>query len=122
MRETLEFEVEDRDYQNVSSITSARRKPASIIVKEFLLLANTSVAQKIAMHFPDQALLRRHSPPDPRKIVSIFYPNFVFVTYILISMNFVIMPLITWVYNWILQTPVHYSILLNQFKSLSCAN
>jgi hypothetical protein len=122
MRETLEFEVEDRDYQNVSSITSARRKPASIIVKEFLLLANTSVAQKIAMHFPDQALLRRHSPPDPRKIVSIFYPNFVFVTYILISMNFVIMPPITWVYNWILQTPVHYSILLNQFKSLSCAN
>ncbi|KAG1357105.1 hypothetical protein G6F62_001907 [Rhizopus arrhizus] len=68
MRETLEFEVEDRDYQNVSSITAARRKPASIIVKEFLLLANTSVAQKIAMHFPDQALLRRHSPPDPRKI------------------------------------------------------
>lgn len=72
MRETLEFEVEDGDYQNVSSITAACKKSASIIVKEFLLLANTSVAQKIAMHFPDQALLRRHSPPDPRKIVSIF--------------------------------------------------
>ncbi|ORX58176.1 RNB-domain-containing protein [Hesseltinella vesiculosa] len=38
------------------------------IVKEFLLLANISVAQKISSRLPEQALLRRHASPVDRKI------------------------------------------------------
>ncbi|KAG0749316.1 hypothetical protein G6F57_000188 [Rhizopus arrhizus] len=38
------------------------------IIKEFLFLANQSVAQKISSQYPEQALLRRQSPPDSRKI------------------------------------------------------
>lgn len=70
MRDSLEFGMEGGDYGTVNSVTTARNIAASTIVKELLLLANTSVAYKIAMQFPDQALLRRHSPPDGRKIVS----------------------------------------------------
>lgn len=33
-----------------------------------MLLANMSVAKIIADAFPDRALLRRHPPPDERKI------------------------------------------------------
>lgn len=40
------------------------------IVKEFGFLANKCVAQKISAQYPEQALLRRQSPPDRRKIVS----------------------------------------------------
>lgn len=68
MRDSLEFGMEGGDYGTVNSVTTARNIAASTIVKELLLLANTSVAYKIAMQFPDQALLRRHSPPDGRKI------------------------------------------------------
>lgn len=39
------------------------------VIKEFLFLANQSVAQKISSQYPEQALLRRQSPPDSRKIV-----------------------------------------------------
>ena len=33
-----------------------------------MLLANMSVAKIVADAFPDRALLRRHPPPDERKI------------------------------------------------------
>ncbi|KAI9248632.1 hypothetical protein BY458DRAFT_560110 [Sporodiniella umbellata] len=68
MRDQLEFEMRGGKYGEVSSFSTAQKIPASIIVKELLLLANLSVAHKIAKKFPDQALLRRHASPDPRKI------------------------------------------------------
>ncbi|KAI8098895.1 uncharacterized protein BX664DRAFT_354405 [Halteromyces radiatus] len=51
---------------NVSVLT----KPIQThrIIKEFLLLANTSVAQRISSRLPEQALLRRHATPVDRKI------------------------------------------------------
>lgn len=38
------------------------------LVEEFMLLANRSVAKFVARGFPDRALLRRHPPPDARKL------------------------------------------------------
>lgn len=68
MRDELEFEFDDN--KDPSSITTKTKKPALKILKEFLLLANQCVAQKISSHFPEQALLRRHAPPNERRIVS----------------------------------------------------
>ena len=39
-----------------------------------MLLANTAVAQQVAVHFTEQALLRRHDPPIERRIVSSAIP------------------------------------------------
>ncbi|WKX92879.1 hypothetical protein Q1695_010704 [Nippostrongylus brasiliensis] len=36
------------------------------LVKEFMLLANITVAKKIESHYPKTALLRRHSPPKQK--------------------------------------------------------
>lgn len=68
MRDELTFEFDE----NGEPVTFGIKKPnaSSIITKEFSLLANRSVAQKISSQFPEQALLRRHAPPNERKIVS----------------------------------------------------
>ena len=44
------------------------RKEANELIEEFMLLANISVAGKIAAGLPDQALLRRHEPPIDRRL------------------------------------------------------
>lgn len=36
-----------------------------------MLLTNVSVAQHIAVHLPEQALLRRHDIPIERRLVSV---------------------------------------------------
>ncbi|KAG2367320.1 hypothetical protein BDR07DRAFT_1393656 [Suillus spraguei] len=41
---------------------------ANNIVEEFMLLTNTTVAQRIAVHLPEQALLRRHDTPLERRL------------------------------------------------------
>lgn len=72
MKDELTFDF-DADYtpQHVSIVN--KPIPSHKIVKEFLLLANKSVAQKISSRLPEQALLRRHASPIDRKIVSIIY-------------------------------------------------
>lgn len=37
-----------------------------------MLLANMSVAQQVALHLPEQALLRRHEDPIERRLVGYF--------------------------------------------------
>jgi protein SSD1 len=69
LRDELTFDFDsDLSTLGVSVVT----KPISThrIVKELLLLANISVAQKISSRLPEQALLRRHASPVDRKIVS----------------------------------------------------
>lgn len=68
MRDELTFDFDE----NGEPVTFGIKKPhaSSTIIKEFSLLANRSVAQKISSQFPEQALLRRHAPPNERKIVS----------------------------------------------------
>lgn len=43
-------------------------KQSNNLVEEMMLLANRRVAEKIANHYPQIALLRRHPPPDARQM------------------------------------------------------
>lgn len=43
-------------------------KESNRLIEEFMLLANTRVAQKIYHAFPELAVLRCHPPPDTRKL------------------------------------------------------
>lgn len=45
-----------------------QRKEANELIEEYMLLANISVAGKIASGLPDQALLRRHESPIDRRL------------------------------------------------------
>ncbi|KAG0174502.1 hypothetical protein DFQ30_004135 [Apophysomyces sp. BC1015] len=65
MRDELDFSFED---EIPTGVFIQKKQPARKVVKEFLRLANMSVAQKISSNYPDQALLRRHAPPLDRKI------------------------------------------------------
>jgi VacB/RNase II family 3'-5' exoribonuclease len=62
------FTLDSQGYP--SSFSVEQRLPANELVEEMMLLANMRVARKIARHFKDskRALLRRHPPPDQRKL------------------------------------------------------
>ncbi|EIW68380.1 hypothetical protein TREMEDRAFT_32205 [Tremella mesenterica DSM 1558] len=47
---------------------SQKKTDSNMLVEEFMLLANTSIAQVIASGLPEQALLRRHEPPIERRL------------------------------------------------------
>ena len=47
-----------------------------IIWTQFMLLCNIAVAQHIAVHLPEQALLRRHDTPIERRLVSLLALKF----------------------------------------------
>ncbi|EKF38527.1 mitochondrial exoribonuclease DSS-1, putative [Trypanosoma cruzi marinkellei] len=49
----------------------SRQIEANWLVEEFMLLANARVAEKIVQYMPDQALLRRHEPPDRKKLLTL---------------------------------------------------
>ena len=53
---------------SVWCVWGAVQREANQLVEEFMLLANMSVAKIVADAFPERALLRRHPPPDERKI------------------------------------------------------
>ncbi|OAD77467.1 hypothetical protein PHYBLDRAFT_96349, partial [Phycomyces blakesleeanus NRRL 1555(-)] len=63
----LEFEI-GPDSSVPISISTKSEFPVSRIIKEFHLLANYYVSQRITSCMPEQALLRRHAPPLDRKI------------------------------------------------------
>ncbi|KAI9495438.1 hypothetical protein BDB00DRAFT_813360 [Zychaea mexicana] len=66
MRDELDFVFSEQ--REPLSIGIKAKDHTTIISEELLLLANQSVAQKISSQFPEQALLRRHAPPNERKI------------------------------------------------------
>jgi exosome complex exonuclease DIS3/RRP44 len=41
------------------------------MIEEFMLLANIAVAEKISMHFPTFAILRRHPKPKDKEIANL---------------------------------------------------
>jgi protein SSD1 len=47
-----------------------QQKESNRLIEEFMLLANASVAKKIAVTYPEHALLRRHAPPLMNRLVS----------------------------------------------------
>ncbi|KZV75197.1 RNB-domain-containing protein [Peniophora sp. CONT] len=50
---------------------SYERFEANDLIEEFMLLANISVAQQIAVALPEQALLRRHDSPIERRLAAL---------------------------------------------------
>nr|GAT59474.1 cell wall biogenesis protein phosphatase [Mycena chlorophos] len=46
------------------------RADANELIEEFMLLTNIAVAQQIAVHLPEQALLRRHDNPIDRRLTA----------------------------------------------------
>ena len=70
MRDELEFAFEYGYEMAPTSVSTYTRPTAATYLKELLLQANISVAQKISSHLPELALCRRQSPPVTRKIVS----------------------------------------------------
>nr|CAG8543290.1 12896_t:CDS:10 [Entrophospora candida] len=62
----LTFDIDENE--NPIECHVYKYKEANCIVKEFMLLANISVAQKISSSFPEQALLRRHAAPIERRL------------------------------------------------------
>ncbi|KAH9938167.1 uncharacterized protein B0H18DRAFT_965883 [Fomitopsis serialis] len=50
--------------------TQYERGDAHHLVEEFMLLTNTAVAQQVAVHFTEQALLRRHDAPIERRLTA----------------------------------------------------
>ncbi|ORX50906.1 RNB-domain-containing protein [Hesseltinella vesiculosa] len=62
----LVFDLDEQDCPVDVSLFEA--KEANRLVEEFMLLANGSVAKKIQDAFPNEAFLRRHEPPIPRRL------------------------------------------------------
>lgn len=44
------------------------QEQANELVAEFMLLANMSIAQMIGQAYPENAMLRRHPPPQDRQL------------------------------------------------------
>eukprot|EP01125_Pyxidicula_operculata_P000749 TRINITY_DN1068_c2_g2_i3.p1 TRINITY_DN1068_c2_g2~~TRINITY_DN1068_c2_g2_i3.p1 ORF type:complete len:1226 (-),score=365.89 TRINITY_DN1068_c2_g2_i3:74-3751(-) len=53
--------------QNPTGFKVYQYRDSNKLVEEFMLLANTCIAQFIHKKFPEQALLRRHAPPNAQK-------------------------------------------------------
>ena len=62
----LSFEFDDTGHPTAASVYQQRE--SNRLVEEFMLLANRSVAQAIAGANPTCAVLRRHPPPDEKKL------------------------------------------------------
>ncbi|KAF8076455.1 SSD1 protein [Lyophyllum atratum] len=62
----LSFELDDNGLP--ADCGQYQRTDANFLVEEFMLLSNIAVAQQIAAHLPEQALLRRHDNPIERRL------------------------------------------------------
>ena len=58
----------DNNSQNPTDVSEYKHVDAHYMIEEFMLLANIAVAEKIAMHFPTFAILRRHPRPKEKEI------------------------------------------------------
>jgi DIS3-like exonuclease 2 len=72
----LAASLEDGEDESSGGVTPIGAAPyitrqAHQLVEEFMLLANRRVAAFIADAFPERALLRRHPPPDARKLTEL---------------------------------------------------
>ncbi|KAJ3513274.1 hypothetical protein NLJ89_g3039 [Agrocybe chaxingu] len=63
---TLSFQLEENGLP--VDCGQYERREANTMIEEFMLLTNITVAQQIAVHLPEQALLRRHDTPIERRL------------------------------------------------------
>ncbi|XP_067140544.1 probable exosome complex exonuclease RRP44 isoform X2 [Centruroides vittatus] len=66
----LQFSL-DKETGLPSGFTIYEHKDSNKLIEEFMLLANMAVAHRIYEFYPDQALLRRHPPPDNKMMNNI---------------------------------------------------
>ncbi|KAI6105535.1 SSD1 protein [Pisolithus sp. B1] len=64
----LEFTLDDNG--SPVDCKQSESNEAKELVEELMLLANIAVAQRIAVHLPEQALLRRHDTPIERRLTA----------------------------------------------------
>ncbi|KDQ64555.1 hypothetical protein JAAARDRAFT_43562 [Jaapia argillacea MUCL 33604] len=62
----LAFALDDKGFP--IDCSQYERYDAHRLIEEFMLLSNIAVARHIAVHLPEQALLRRHDPPIERRL------------------------------------------------------
>lgn len=62
------YQTDDENVPNTENIFETR--PAYELVEELLIKTNSLVAEKIAAALPEKALLRRQSPPTPRRLAT----------------------------------------------------
>ncbi|KAF9268013.1 RNB-domain-containing protein [Marasmius fiardii PR-910] len=62
----LEFQLDENGMP--TDCWQHARNDANDLVQEFILLTNIAVAQHVAVHLPEQALLRRHDTPLERRL------------------------------------------------------
>jgi protein SSD1 len=62
----LLYQTDDENVPNTENVFETR--PAYEIVEELLIKTNTIIAETIATALPERALLRRQSPPNPRRL------------------------------------------------------
>lgn len=63
----IKFKLDNKS-QNPTDVSEYKHVDAHYMIEEFMLLANIAVAEKISMHFPTFAILRRHPKPKEKEI------------------------------------------------------
>jgi exosome complex exonuclease DIS3/RRP44 len=58
----------DKEKENPTDVSEYLHVDTHFMIEEFMLLANIAVAEKIVMHYPSFAILRRHPPPKPKEV------------------------------------------------------
>ena len=58
----IKFKFE-RDQENPTDVSEYHHVSTHFMIEEFMLLANIAVAEKICLHYPNFAILRRHPTP-----------------------------------------------------------
>ncbi|KAF4669007.1 exosome catalytic subunit dis3 [Perkinsus chesapeaki] len=66
----VRFEL-DSETSDPTDVAEYTMKDTNRLVEEFMLLANSSVAQQILKHFPSNSVLRRHPPPKEQQLKSL---------------------------------------------------
>jgi len=60
----VKFKIEE-ETDSVAEVALYQVRETNKMVEEFMLLANVAVAEKLLVHFPNCAMLRRHPRPSP---------------------------------------------------------
>lgn len=57
-----------KEKENPTDVAEYVHVDTHFMIEEFMLLANIAVAEKIVMHYPSFAILRRHPSPKPKEV------------------------------------------------------
>jgi exosome complex exonuclease DIS3/RRP44 len=58
----------EKDNDNPTDVSEYQHVSTHYMIEEFMLLANIAVAEKIVLHYPSFAILRRHPKPKDKEV------------------------------------------------------